>query len=498
MNLSIDHKKPGYALASAAVLLGSMVVFAYFNQYIALAVPFVCIFIALLVLNFRLGYWIFLFTIPASVQLTFLGDTLSTSLPDEPMMALWLVTLIALLAYHRRLLPEWFFKNGITVVVALQFLWLIIAVVYSKETIISIKFLAAKTWFLASFFIMPILVIKRKKDFVTAFAVVLIPLLISMCIIMYRHRMFGFGFLRINQAIGILWYNRVDYSAFMSMFFPLLLVAWPLTRKKRIYWRVLLLATMLFFLPCIYLTFARGAMLALVFAIAMGIAIKMRLANFAMPFFYGLIALTMVYMVRHNKYIDYRPNFEHTYTHFTFTDHMIATFRGEDMSSMERLYRWIAAVRMSNENPVTGVGPNAFYYYYKPYAVSSFRTYVSRNNEHSTTHNYFLLMLVEQGWPAMLLYAVLVALFFAKAQKVYHRFPKGEKFYRNVTLGIAMMFASCFITNFFSELLETHKIGAMFFLGLSLMVILDRKSREAVEHRLENEELSVSKVDLAG
>jgi O-antigen ligase len=226
----------------------------------------------------------------------------------------------------------------------------------------------------------------------------------------------------------------------------------------------------------IYFTFARGAMLAIFFACFIGFAIRKRFVNAVMPAFFGLIALLIVFMVRHNKYIDFRPNYEQTFTHFTFADHMIATFRGHDMSSMERLYRWIAGVRMSTEHPVVGVGPNAFYYYYKPYAVSSFRTYVSRNTEHSTTHNYFLYMLVEQGWPAMLLYAALLIVFFAVAQRTYHRF-KGERFYRHVTMGVAMMFAAGFIDNFFSELIETHKVGALFFIAIALMVVLEQKSR---------------------
>jgi O-antigen ligase len=194
-----------------------------------------------------------------------------------------------------------------------------------------------------------------------------------------------------------------------------------------------------------------------------------------MPVFYGFMALMLVYMIHHNKYIDYRPNFQHTFMHKTWKDHIIATFRGEDMSSMERLYRWIAGIRMSTDRPITGYGPNSFYYYYKPYAVTSFRTYVSRNLEQSTTHNYFLYMLVEQGWPAMILYAILVAVVFAQAQKIYYRFK--DRFYKKVTLALAMMFAAGFINNFFSELLETHKVGALFYISIALLVVLDQKSR---------------------
>jgi hypothetical protein len=43
---------------------------------------------------------------------------------------------------------------------------------------------------------------------------------------------------------------------------------------------------------------------------------------------------------------------------------------------------------------------------------------------------------------------------------------------------MAMMFAAGFINNFFSELLETHKVGALFYLSIAMLVILDRKSKE--------------------
>jgi O-antigen ligase len=296
-----------------------------------------------------------------------------------------------------------------------------------------------------------------------------------MLLIVYFHKNLGFDFTLINKAVGTIYYNRVDYATVMSMAFPLVWVAYPLTKHWKTWQRALLLLTFPFFAIAIYLTFARGAMLAIFFAIAMGVGIRMKIAQYFLPAFYGVIALLVVYMVRDNKYIDYRPNYEHTYTHFTFTDHMIATFRGEDMSSMERLYRWIAAARMSTDQPLTGYGPNSFYYHYKPYAVTSFRTYVSRNMEQSTTHNYFLYMLVEQGWPAMLLYAILLIVFFAVAQRTYHRF--NDRFYRHATMGVAMMFAAGFINNFFSELIETHKVGIMFYISIALMVVLEHKSK---------------------
>jgi hypothetical protein len=48
-------------------------------------------------------------------------------------------------------------------------------------------------------------------------------------------------------------------------------------------------------------------------------------------------------------------------------------------------------------------------------------------------------------------------------------------------MALAMIFAACFVNNFFSELIETHKIGAIFYLCISLMIVLDHKSRQLLK-----------------
>lgn len=476
--LALDNDNNGKWLlrVSLAVFFICIAGYVITDSLYFLVGPFAFIFFLLLGINWKIAYWIMLFTIPFSEQFEFWESNTAISVPDEPLMWIFLALTVVVLIRQRKILPQWWWRNPIVFIVALHLLWLVVAVIFSKELFFSIKFFIAKLWYLACFFVIPVWIFKDKKDFVRGFLIMLPPLVATMVIIMVRHHRLNFSFKHIQWAIGDLYYNHVDYSTLTSMFFPLLWVAYPLTKKYNPFIRVGLLLLIAFFIPAIYLTYARAAMIAVFFSIAVGIAIRYRLVNFIMPTIYGVIALGLVYLAHNNRYIDLRPNFKETYMHTNFSDHILATFRGTDMSSMERLYRWIAAIRMSADRPLTGYGPHAFYYYYKPYAVSSFRTYVSNNWEQSTTHNYFLFMLVEQGWPAMLLYALLLIVVFAQAQRTYHRFK--DRFYKYCTLGLAMLFAASFINNFFSELIETHKVGAVFYLCIALLVILDRKSKE--------------------
>lgn len=469
-----------FTIASVSVLFLSIILVAFTGSYYFLAAPLAYLYIILMGVNWKTAYWIFLFTIPPSIQLSFAGDTLSLTLPDQPMMWLFLALFLVMLARNPAIIPQWFWRDPLVLVVVLQFLWTIVAVIFSEMLFFSFKFLLVKSWLLVSFFIFPIWIFQEKKDFVKGFFVLLVPMLATVIVILVHHSMYNFAFHKIQRAITQLYYNHVDYSTVLSMFFPLLIVTcWPLVRKRNIFIRSALVVTIILFTAGIGFAYARAAVVAVIFAAVVGVAIRMRLANLVMPGFYALIILLMCYMVPNNKYIDFRPDFEHTYMRRNFTDHVIATFRGTDMSSMERLYRWIAAVRMSKDRPLTGYGPRSFYYFYKPYTVTSFRTYVSRNPEQSTTHNYFLYMLVEQGWPAMILYAIFMMLVVAKAQKIYHRFK--DKFYKWCTMGLIMCIAAGFINNFFSELIETHKVAALFYIPLAMLVILDKKSREEQE-----------------
>src|SRR5690606_38150159 len=125
--------------------------------------------------------------------------------------------------------------------------------------------------------------------------------------------------------------------------------------KNPITWGIML-GLVIILLPIVYLTYARAAALAVIFALGVGIAVRLRLVNLIMPVMYAVITVFLVYISTNHRYMNLRPNYQRTYMHRDFDDHIIATFRGEDMSSMERIYRWIASIRMSADEPIKGFG----------------------------------------------------------------------------------------------------------------------------------------------
>lgn len=458
-------------LLAALILVVSVAIAAGTRHYYAIAVPFAFLFTAWLILNWKSYYWFYIFSIAATVIVP-VGSTVMY-LPLMPLSIVSALLALALVLFNRNYIYQNFIRHPFTLIMALQFFWLVVSVVFSEIPFLSVKYLGVNVIQLLSFVVLPCILLQKEADWTKLLKILVVSFTLIGLYVFVRHGLKNFTYLYTNVAVKPFFYNHVDHGCIMSMLVPLPYLIWRHTAKNRKWLRAFYLALFIAFIVFTYLTFARAAMLAVMFSFVILFAIRKRLVHWLMgAFFICAISLT-VYLIQDDNYKNFKPNFEQTYSRHSFDDLIKATFMGGDMSSMERFYRWIASARMSMERPMTGVGPNNFYYYYKPHAVNMFRTYVSRNEEKSTTHNYFIFMLVEQGWPAMILYGVFIWVLFAQAQKYYHR--TRNVFYRRTALAAAMVIAAFFMNNMFSELLQTYKIGAIFYLAVVALIWVDRQ-----------------------
>jgi hypothetical protein len=89
--------KNWFNASAFGVLFLTIVLFAYTGNLFILLTPLVYLYLVLVGLNWRAAYWLFLFTIPASIQINFAADTMAITLPDEPIM--WIFLLLFALVY---------------------------------------------------------------------------------------------------------------------------------------------------------------------------------------------------------------------------------------------------------------------------------------------------------------------------------------------------------------------------------------------------------------
>ena len=415
-------------------------------------------------------------SIPWSMEYS-VTSTLSTDLPDEPLMLLLSFVVLVLLVQTRRrqVLPV--FSSLLFIVLLLQTGWWAVSAALSTHTLISGKFLLAKGWYLLAFVGAPLLLLRRPKDFARLGGVLAASMMVVTVFVLLRHAQMGFTFEDINDSLAPFFRNHVSYSALLVCIIPVLVAFLSAARSGLI--KGLLAVVLLIALVALYLSYARGAWLALLLGVLAYGLLKKRLLVQAYIVSLMLVLAAVLWLKADNRYLRFAHDYRTTVFHTDFREHLLATYELKDVSTAERFYRWIAGVRMIRDNWQTGYGPNTFYYHYQPYAVPAFKTWVSKNEERSTVHNYFLLTIIEQGVVGLLLLLALLGYMFHMAQRVYH--SATDRSWKTLAATTAVILAMICTVNFLSDLIETDKVGSIFYVCLAILILGELKLKASSE-----------------
>lgn len=442
-----------------------------FNSNWWLLIPFAVLLVISAWQNPAFLFYLLVLVLPFSFEYNF-SPTLATDVPDESLM--WACTAIFIASFLFRI--EWYrpyLKHPLVWLLFIQLLWILLSAVTSTFPLLSLKLLLAKSWYIAAFVFIPLLILSKPSALKKIAIILSGSMFVVTLIILFRHLNLDFEFASINKAVVPFFRNHVNYSAMLVCLIPVFLCFYSLTANKTL--RIFLVVTILILLSALLLSFARGAWLAL-FTGLLGYFLLHRRWLFRTYIIVLLISFfASAWLISNDNYLRFAHKYKTTIFHKDFREHLVATYELKDVSTAERFYRWIAGARMVKERWLTGFGPNTFVENYKPYAVPAFRTWVSDNKEHSTIHNYYLLVLVEQGMAGLAILLVLLGAMIYYAQRIYHR--TNEKEVRSVIATITAMIVMIITVNALSDLIETDKIGSLFFMAIAILIYFDQKQK---------------------
>ena len=451
---------------------------AFYQEWYLVLIPFVFIGLPYLIQHPVYLFYLLLATIPWSIEYNF-TPSLGTDLPDEPLMLLTAFSVLLLAIYHRRKWTESALFHPLILLILLQLVWTMVAVATSTDKIISIKYLLAKTWYLLAFLAAPLFIFREKKLLVPSTLILLGSMMLFMFLALYRHAGNEWSFERINDSLQPFFRNHVNYSALLVFMVPLQLAV--ISLSKSMAWKRLMVFLLIITVVALYFSYARGAWLAL-FAGLLTYGLIRR--KWLLPVFIVFImacTAAVFWLKANDRYMEYSTDYHSTIFHTDFREHLIATYQMKDVSTAERFHRWVAGIRMIGDHWKTGLGPSSFYQQYKSYTLPAFKTWVSRNDERSTIHNYFLLLAVEQGIPGLLIFLVLLGTLFWYVQRIYHKCS--DPFWKTIAATAGAILVMVCTVNFLSDLIETDKVGSMFYLCIAALVIADIKGRGKAENK---------------
>lgn len=418
-------------------------------------------------------FWWWLWVLPLSTELA-ITDSLSLDFPGEPLLILLTGAVLLLLITRRFSLPVPVYQSNLLVLVLLHLFWIGITILFSREPILSLKYLLAKCWYVLPLVILPSAFLQRFRHWQQMALALCIPMLLVVVQSILRHAAHDFSFEGIKDTLDPFFRNHVNYSGMLVCLLPIGIGIYLLTDeqgKKRKLGFALVIAIL-----GLILAYSRGAWVVAIAGLFVYWLIKRKWLMHALVMSSIVISLALTWLLQENRFLQYRPDFTTTIFHTDFTDHMAATLALKDVSNAERFYRWTAGVAMAAEEPVTGFGPNSFYLHYKPYAAQLFRTWVSNNPDHSTVHNYYLLLALEQGLPGLLVFLIILFVALYRAQYLFHRLQ--TRLYSYAAMIAGVMLSMIALLNTMSDLIETDKIGGLFWLCIGVIIALEGKLQE--------------------
>jgi O-antigen ligase len=423
--------------------------------------------------SFYSVFALLLLAIPFSFGWSFSSE-LSTDIPDEFFM--WSVMALMLfygLYFSKSMTPS-ALRHPLLLLLLFDLFWITLSMAFSTDIIVSLKFLLAKCWYIGAFVFTPLFFFRQEKNIRDATRLIGLSMLLVVCIIMIKHALYGFEFAHINHAVSPFFSNHVIYAALLVCMLPLFFAFYHLSFSK---WKKRLIAVaVIILLIALFLSYSRGAWLALLAGLATYWLIKRKLL-FTTYILTVFITLGFLFWLKSgDRYLQFAHDYKTTIFHKDFREHLVATYKLKDVSTAERFYRWIAGVRMIKDKILTGYGPNTFYNNYKSYAVPAFKTWVSDNKDHSTVHNYFLLITIEQGIPGLVFFLLLLGGAFFYAQQLYHRVK--SRFYKTVAATTGVVLMMIVVVNFLSDLIETDKVGSIFFLCIAVLIGTDVNTKK--------------------
>ena len=432
------------------------------------ALPFLLLFLYFGWREWQFIFFLLIFCLPWSVEYN-INESLATDLPDEPLM--WFAAFLFVsycVMYPSKVASN---LNHLLIVLLISWLaWILITVPFSTNWLLSLKFLLAKGWYVAAFVFLPLVIFNNRKPIQFAALLFLSSMFLVTIVSLCRHAVIGFRFANINDAVAPFFRNHVNYSAMLVCTIPVLIGCYQLSKK----YRLLISVMSIVVLTALIFSYARGAWLALVAGLVSYRLIRSGRLLVAFVIAVFLILGILFWLKTSDRYLQYANDYKTTIFHKDFEEHLVATYKLKDVSTAERFNRWVAGVRMVKDNWLTGYGPNTFYYNYKPYSIPAFRTWVSDNRDHSTVHNYFLLTLIEQGVPGLIIFLLLVGAMLYYSERLYRR--ANEKFYKVAAMSCGVMLVMITVVNFLSDLIETDKVGSLFLLCLAVLVAIDQNT----------------------
>jgi O-antigen ligase len=407
------------------------------------------------------------FLTPLSVDLNIAGGV-KLSAPSEIMMLL--VVGIVLLKYLGGLrFEKKIVTHPMSILILLIIASLVFSTVTSVDSSISIKRTISQSIFYIVFYFFFLNFLTKEEQFKKVYWLYGIGFIVPIIYTIIVHSQWGFIQPASVYASLPFYDEHTIYGACLAFIVPFFVL--DITNKKELKSKIfpkLIFLTLI--LIALFLSYSRAAWISVLVAFLFFIFTKIRLKFYH---FTGIVVV-LVGVIYFNFNTIYEPLKENSLKYGdNFSTHIVSiTNLQNDASNMERINRWVCAVRMFEEKPILGFGPGTYQFNYGKYQTNEFTTRISTHmGDKGNAHSEYFTYLSETGIIGFLVFLSLILYSIYLAIKLlYSGVDKSTKLlvYASI-LGLITFY----IHGLFNSFSDSQKMAILFISSLAILVRID-------------------------
>lgn len=418
------------------------------------------------------------FLTPVSVNFGDIGLGLGLSIPSEPLIFGMMLVMILNLAAGGKLDPK-ILKHPVTMLIGFHLLWMMIATLFSTMVIVSIKATVARLAFTMVFYLLAAHVFSKFEN-IRRFLWLYISTLIF--VIGYGVQGWIAGGMTKNAAhssMAPFYSDHTVYAAVIALLlFPL--ISFLADRRYSAKWKIIALPVALWLITGLLTSYSRAAWISVAAALGFALVFLFRVRTWIV----WTIAFAIVgYVVFSwtDIIIKLESNTEDSSTDYREHLQSISNI-STDASNVERVNRWLCALRMFNEKKVFGWGPGTYQFQYAPFQHYDERTIISTNfGEVGSSHSEYLGPLSEQGLPGMILFMLIGIVVFVKASS--YILTTTNKSGKTIAIGLVLGLSTYYVHGFLNFFLDTDNASVPFWGCLAALTALQVYHHDKTENR---------------
>ncbi|MEO5570091.1 MAG: O-antigen ligase family protein [Bacteroidia bacterium] len=407
------------------------------------------------------------FVTPLSINLQKTDLGIGMSLPAEPLIFGIMLIFFIKLIYDRKF-DKAILTHPVSILILLHLIWMCIATVFSTLPLVSVKATLARICFVSVFYFLATQLFRDFKNinrFLWLYSGTLIAVVIYTILVHASH---NFDEKSAHSAMTPFYNDHTAYAAVIAMFIPVMVLK-ASDNTQTISIRTLALLLTAIFISALIDSYTRAAWISITAALIASLAFLFRVKTGIVIAAAGIVLIGIVSQWT-QIIIKLESNTEKSSTDYKQHLESISNI-STDASNVERVNRWLSALRMFKEKPVFGWGPGTYQFQYAPFQRNNEKTYISTNvGDRGSSHSEYLGPLSEEGFIGMLLFMMIaIAVVYQNSKYTTHAKNKTN---RMLAIGIILGLTTYWAHGFLNYFLDTDKASVPFWGFIAALVAL--------------------------